>query len=100
MLRDVHIVLDTNLLSFNLNLDLLTFALENLSFNTFDLEKVQGKSLGCIKSRGTHPLRVVHPRYRERPQRDERRGLPTSALVHQQFRHSVLSDKVIKYTLT
>ncbi len=38
--------------SFNLNLDLLTLALESLYFNTLDLEKEQGKSLGCIKSRG------------------------------------------------
>ncbi len=61
MLRDVHIVLDTNktypkrcdyLFSFNLNLDLLTLALEILYFNTHDLEKVQGKSLACIKSSG------------------------------------------------
>ncbi len=60
-LRDVHIVLDTNkthpkrryyILSFNLKLYLLTLALENLYFNTLDREKVQGKSLGCIKSRG------------------------------------------------
>ncbi len=57
---DVHVVLDTNktypkrrdyLFSFNLNLDLLTLALENLYFNTLDLEKVLGKSLSCIKSR-------------------------------------------------
>ncbi len=64
-LREVHIVLDTNktypklrdyLFSFNLNLDLFTLALENLYFNTLDREKVQGKSLGCIKSLGTpHP---------------------------------------------
>ncbi len=64
-LREVHIVLDTNktyskrrdyLFSFNLNLDLFTLALENLYFNTLDQEKVQGKSLGCIKSLGTpHP---------------------------------------------
>ncbi len=48
MLRDVHIILDTNkmypkrrdyLFSLNLNLDLLTLALENLCFNTLDLEK-------------------------------------------------------------
>ncbi len=53
----LRILLDTNktypkrrdyLFSFNLNLYLLTLALENLSFNTFDIEKVQGKSLGCI----------------------------------------------------
>ncbi len=37
---------------FNINLYLLTLALENLYFNTLDLEKVQAKSLGCIKSRG------------------------------------------------
>ncbi len=64
-LREVHIVLDTNktfpkrrdyLFSFNLNLDLFTLALENLYFNTLDREKVQGKSLSCIKSLGTpHP---------------------------------------------
>ncbi len=82
VLCDLHIVLDTNktypkrrdyLFTFNLNLDLLTLALENLYFNTLDLEKVQGKSLGCIKSRGgTPPLRIVHPRYREPPQRNER----------------------------
>ncbi len=60
-LCDVHIILYTiktyskrrdYLFSFNLNLDLLTLALENLYFNPLDLEKVQGKSLGCIKSRG------------------------------------------------
>ncbi len=50
---------------------LLTLALDNLYFNTLDREKVQGKSLGCIKSRGTPPPRVVHPRYREPLQRDE-----------------------------
>ncbi len=72
MLRDVHIVLNTNktyskrrdyLFSFNLNLDLFTLALENFLFNTLDIEKVQGKSLCCI---------FVHPCYREPPQRDER----------------------------
>ncbi len=68
------------LFSFNLNLYLLTLALENLYFNTLDREKVQGKSLGCIKSRGgTPPLRIVHPRYREPPQR---RGLPTPGLAY------------------
>ncbi len=75
VLRDVNIVLDTNkthpkrryyIFSFNLKLYLLTLALENLYFNTLDREKVQGKSLGCIKSRGG-PLC-----YREPPQRDER----------------------------
>ncbi len=80
MLRDVHIVLDMNkmypkrrdhLFSFNLNLDLLTLAHENFYFNTLDLEKVQGKSLGCIKSWGGTPApRIVHPCYREPPQRD------------------------------
>ncbi len=35
-----------------INLDLLTLAHENFYFNTLDLEKVQGKSLGCINSRG------------------------------------------------
>ncbi len=58
-LCDVHIVLHTNkthpkrryyLFSFNLNLYLLTLALENLSFNTLD--RVQGKSLGCFNNRG------------------------------------------------
>ncbi len=59
MLRDVHIVLDTNKTYpkrrdyiFSFNLYLVTMALENLYFNTPNLEKVQGKSLGCIKSRG------------------------------------------------
>ncbi len=37
---------------FSFNLNLLTLALENLYLNTPDLEKVQGKNLGCIKSRG------------------------------------------------
>ncbi len=36
----------------NVNLDLLTLAHENFHLNTLYLEKVQGKSLGCIKSRG------------------------------------------------
>ncbi len=49
------------LFSFNLNVDLLTLALENLYFNTLDLEKLQGKCLGCIKSWGdTSPI-YVHP---------------------------------------
>ncbi len=61
MLRDVHIVLDTNkmypkqrdyLFSVNLNLYLLTLAHENVYFNTLEIEKVQGKRVGCIKSRG------------------------------------------------
>ncbi len=68
VLCDLHIVLDTNktypkrrdyLFTFNLNLDLLTLALENLYFNTLDLEKVQGKRLGCIKSRGGGHLPCV-----------------------------------------
>ncbi len=63
-LRDVSIVLCTYktypkrrdyLFSFNLNLDLLTLALENLYFNTLDREKVHGKCLGCIKSRDHLP---------------------------------------------
>ncbi len=48
------------LFSFNLNLDLLTMALENLYFNTLDWEKVQGKCLACIKSRGDHLPRVLY----------------------------------------
>ncbi len=52
-------LLDTNktypkrsdyLFSFILNLDLFTLALENLHFNTLDQKKVQGMSLGYIKS--------------------------------------------------
>ncbi len=59
-------MLDTNktypkrrdyLFSFNLNLDLLTLAHENLYFKTLDLEKV-------LKVGVTPPLRMVHPRYR------------------------------------
>ncbi len=59
MLRDVHIILDTTKRSdylFSFNLDLLTLAHENFYFNTLDLEKVQGKSLGCIKS----PPRILY----------------------------------------
>ncbi len=65
-LRDVHIALDTNktyskrrdyLFSFNLNLDLLTLTLVNLYFNTLDLEKVHGTSLGL----GDTSPRIVHP---------------------------------------
>ncbi len=37
---------------FSFNLYLLPLAHEDLCFNTLDLEKVQGKSLGCINSRG------------------------------------------------
>ncbi len=48
------------LFSFNLNLYLLTLALENLYFKTLDREKVQGKCLGCIKSRGDHLPRVLY----------------------------------------
>ncbi len=67
---------------FSFNLYLLPLAHENLCFNTLDLEKVQGKSLGCINSRGTPPLRIIHPCYREPLQRDERAacGSPTPGL--------------------
>ncbi len=96
-LRDVHIILDTNktypkqrdyLFSFNLNLDLLTLALENLYFNTLDLEKVQGKSLGCIKSQGdtspaycTPALQGATEEGWKRRMRLASRGLPIAALV-------------------
>ncbi len=46
---------------FNLNLDLLTLAHENFHFNTLDLEKVQGKNLGCIKSWGDPSLVYCTP---------------------------------------
>ncbi len=96
-LREVHIVLDTNktypkwrdyLFSFNLNLDLFTLALENLYFNTLDREKVQGKSLGCIKSLGTPPPRTpiqgaTAKGWKSR-MRLGSRGLPTPAL-HQPY---------------
>ncbi len=96
-LRDVHIILDTNktypkqrdyLFSLNFNLDLLTLALENLYFNTLDLEKVQGKSLGCIKSQGdtspaycTPALQGATAEGWKRRMRLASRGLPTAALV-------------------
>ncbi len=73
-LRDVHIVLHTNkthpkrryhLFSLNLNLYLLTLALENLY--TLDREKVQGKSLGCIKSRGDTYATRSHRRGMKEP---------------------------------
>ncbi len=79
VLRDVHIVLDMNktyqkqrdyIFSLNLNVDLLTLAHENFYFSTLDLEKVQGKCLGCFG--GTPPPGIVHPRYRELTQRGER----------------------------
>ncbi len=96
-LHDVQIILDTNkmspkrldhLFSFNLNLDLLTLALENLYFNTLDLEKVQGKSLGCIKSRGDTSLSYCTPtlqgataeEWKSRMQLASH-GLPTPELV-------------------
>ncbi len=53
--------------SFNLKLYLLTFALENLYFNTLDREKVQGKSLGCIKSRGDTYATGSHRRGMKEP---------------------------------
>ncbi len=95
-LRDVHIVLDTNktypkrrdyLFSFNLNLNLFTLALENLYFNTLDREKVQGKSVGCIKSRGdtsptycTPTLQGATAEGWKSRMRLGSRGLPTPAL--------------------
>ncbi len=93
-LREVHIVLDTNktypkrrdyLFSFNLNLDLFTLALENLYFNTLDREKVQGKSLGCIKSLGTPhprtPIQAATAKGWKSRMRLGSRGLPIPALV-------------------
>ncbi len=96
-LRDVHIVLDMNkthpkrryyLFSFNLNLYLLTLALENLYFNTLDLEKVQGKSLCCIKSRGdtspgncTPTLQGATAEGRKSRMRLASHGLPTPDLA-------------------
>ncbi len=92
-LREVHIVLDTNktypkrrdyLFSFNLNLDLFTLALENLYFNTLDREKVQGKSLGCIKSLGTPhphtPIQGATAKGWKSRMRLGSRGLPTPGL--------------------
>ncbi len=89
-LRDVHIVLDTNktypkrrdyLFSFNLNLDLLTLAYENFYFNTLDLEKVQGKSLGCIKSRDdTSPAYCTPTLQGATAEGWKSRGLPTPGL--------------------
>ncbi len=95
-LCDVHIILDMNktypkrrdyLFSFNLNLDLFTLALENLYFNTLDREKVQGKSLGCIKSRGhtspvycTPTLQGATVEGWKSHMRLGSRGLPTPAL--------------------
>ncbi len=92
-LREVHIVLDTNktypkrrdcLFSFNLNLDLFTLALENLYFNTLDWEKVQGKSLGCIKSLGTPhphtPIQGATAKGWKSRMRLGSRGLPTPGL--------------------
>ncbi len=75
-LRGVHIVLDNNkthpkrryyILSFNLKLYLLILALENLYFNTLNREKVQGKSLGCIKSRGDTYATGSHRRGMKEP---------------------------------
>ncbi len=64
VLHDVHIVSDKNKTYskrrdylFSFNLYLLPLAHEDLCFNTLDLEKVQGKSLGIIKSQGhTSPV--------------------------------------------
>ncbi len=61
------------ILSFNLKLYLLTLALENLYFNTLDREKVQGKSLGCIKSwgdtyaTGSHRIGMKEPHVAREP---------------------------------
>ncbi len=92
-LREAHIVLYTNktypkrrdyLFSFNLNLDLFTLALENLYFNTLDREKVQGKSLGCIKSLGTPhprtPIQGATAKGWKSRMRLRSRGLPTPDL--------------------
>ncbi len=90
VLRDVHIVLDTNkmyskqrdyLFSVNLNLDLLTLARENVYFNTLDLEKVQGKRVGCIKSRGdTSPAYCTPTLQGATAEGWKSRGSPTPAL--------------------
>ncbi len=86
-LRDIHIVLHTNkmyskrhdyLVSFNLNLYFLTLAFQNLYFNTLDREKVQGKSLGCIKSRGdTSPAYCTPTLQGATAEGWKSRGLPT-----------------------
>ncbi len=87
-LRDVHIILDTNKTYpkqrdyiFSFNLDLLTLAHENFYFSTLDLEKVQGKSLGCIKSRGdTSPAYCTPTLQGATAEGWKSRGLPTPAL--------------------
>ncbi len=77
------------LFSFNLNLYLLTLALENLYFNTLDREKVQGKSLGCINSRGdtspaycTPTLQGATAEGCKSRMRLASRGLPTPGLAY------------------
>ncbi len=72
--------------SFNLNLDLFTWPLKNSNLTYFNIpKKVQGKSLGFIKSRGTPPPRIVQPRSGSH-RRDERAAaacLPwSSASLH------------------
>ncbi len=63
-------------------------ALENLYFNTLDREKVQGKSLGCIKSLGTPhprtPIQGATAKGWKSRMRLGSRGLPTPAL-HQPY---------------
>ncbi len=90
--------------SFNLNLDLFMWPLKNSNLTYFNIpKKVQGKSLGFIKSRGTPPSRIVQPRYREPPQRDERAAacLPrSSASLHKEKKNIWKINMFMSYAET
>ncbi len=90
---------DVTIFSFNLKLYLLTLALENLYFNTLDREKVQGKSLGCIKSRGGTYATGSHRRGMKEPRVANPwvRGTPPRALT--QFEHWVRDGKSIQWSI-
>ncbi len=109
VLRDVHIVLDMNkthpkrryyLFSFNFNLDLLTLALEDLYFNTLDREKVQVKSLGCIKSRGdTSPAYCTPTLQEATAERRKRRALKQQIyFIRIVFNHFLIGLKSSAFT--
>ncbi len=77
-IRIKHIQNDITIFSL---LILFTLALENLYFNTLDQEKVQRKSLGCIKTWGdTSPTYCTPTLQGATAEGWKSRGLPTPGL--------------------
>ncbi len=74
-------------------------ALENLYFNTLDREKMQGKSLGCIKSWGDTYATGSHRRWMKEPHvaREPRIADPLSRAIENTVLYSIQTITPLEY---